>query len=111
MSEKAVIYGITEQPFRGDVQAWAIDGETGEPISSHVSSNDLYAKHDLGFADTPIEESEGHHKRNHEIYAAKYPQGYEMVWIGNYDGNRMISDLIGKYCASQKSKTDDKATV
>jgi hypothetical protein len=52
----------------GSVAALA---EDGEGIAGHFSSNESWAKHDIGINST----------WKHEIYQKKYPEGYELIWI------------------------------
>lgn len=45
--------------------------EDGEVLAQHCSSSAGYAKHDIGIGSTI----------KHDIYKAKYPEGYELVWL------------------------------
>jgi len=54
----------------GDVIGQAL-AEDGEGLASHLSSNESWAKHDMGLRGD----------RKHEIYKEHYPDGYELVWI------------------------------
>lgn len=47
--------------------------EDGTLLMMHVSSNPSWAMHDIGIT------SNSHH----DTYAARYPGGFEMVWLGN----------------------------
>lgn len=54
----------------GDVISQAI-AEDGTPLGSHLSSNESFAKHDMGITST----------WKHEHYAAHYPDGFDVVWV------------------------------
>lgn len=58
----------------GDVLACAL-AEDGQGLAQHLSSSVNFAKHDIGLTS----------EWKHEIYAAKYPDGYELVWAGSSD--------------------------
>lgn len=55
--------------------------EDGTCLASHVSSNEDWAKHDIGITSD----------WKHEDYRRHYPDGYELVWVddakpGNHSG-------------------------
>lgn len=67
------------QPIQGwgganDVIGRAL-AEDGEPLASHLSSGVGYSQHDMGLTS----------KWKHEIYAKKYPEGFELVWLDDPD--------------------------
>jgi hypothetical protein len=45
--------------------------EDGTGLTSHLSSNDSFSKHDMGITSD----------WKHDIYKEKYPSGYELEWI------------------------------
>lgn len=50
--------------------------EDGEFICGHISSSPKFSQSDMGYVgDT------GLGKQKHAKYAAKYPDGYELVWL------------------------------
>jgi hypothetical protein len=49
--------------------------EDGECICEHCSSSPWYAKHDIGF----------NSEWKHEKYLAKYPQGFQLIWLEQED--------------------------
>lgn len=55
-------------PMGCTVEALAEDGEV---VAVHFSSNESWAKHDIGLTSN----------WKHEYYKAKYPEGYELVWL------------------------------
>lgn len=89
-----VIYGITEHETRNGLQGYAIDGQTGEVLESHYCSSEGFAKNDLGFSKIPMEASAYFHKKVHETYSKKYPEGYRMEWIGFWKSNSKIIELV-----------------
>jgi len=54
----------------GDVIGYAL-GEDGQGLASHLSSNETWAKHDMGLTSD----------WKHEHYAKVYPNGFELIWI------------------------------
>ena len=69
------IYGFCQKsPYinPGDVQAVAIT-EDARIIASHISTNEKYARYDLGMSDDST--------RKHDIYDASFPDGWECVWV------------------------------
>lgn len=58
--------------------------EDGEFLASHISSNDTWAKHDIGV----------HSDWKHDAYKAHYPDGYEVVWV---DDPGHDPDLLAAY--------------
>lgn len=53
-----------------DVIVFAL-AEDGTGLGSHLSSNEVWAKHDIGLT------SDWHH----DAYREHYPDGYELEWI------------------------------
>lgn len=51
-----------------NVQALSEDGKF---LAGHISSNEGFAKHDIGVTSN----------RKHEIYKKEYPKGYELEWV------------------------------
>ncbi|MGG4266505.1 hypothetical protein [Peribacillus simplex] len=49
--------------------------EDGNHLAGHASSNGYFAKHDIGI------ESDW----KHELYKKHYPNGYELVWLDEYE--------------------------
>ena len=45
--------------------------ENGYFLAGHMSSNDVWAKHDIGITSD----------WKHDDYQKHYPQGYELVWV------------------------------
>lgn len=102
-----IIYGITEEPSNYGVQAYAMDGQTGEIMASHFCSSEGFAKSDLGFTDGPIidyiagDHSNPHstvsfHNERRRIYSTKYPDGFRLEWIGRFESKPEIVELKNK---------------
>ena len=97
------IYGITELPSPQGVQAYAIDGDTGELIDQHFCSSESFAKSDLGFTDplftyhhgapTSPHPTDTFNEKRHRRYAELYPDGYELVWVGYWQNDERIVPL------------------
>ena len=100
---KPIIYGILDSPQRYGVQAWAIDGQTGDLISQHFCSSEGFAKSDLGFTE-PLFNKMAFSDDTHttvrfnstqlEHYAGIYPDGYNLIWIGQWQNSQIIKNII-----------------
>lgn len=88
-----IIYGIIDTPTIVGVQAYAIDGDSGQVIESHFCSNESFAKDDLGFSDDPCKASSRFAQRRKQKYDSLYPNGYKLRWIGDWKENAMITKL------------------
>jgi len=75
----------------GDVIGQAL-AEDGEALASHLSSNESWAKHDMGLT--------GDWK--HEIYGEHYPDGYELVWIDDPSTDPRWQDALALNKAKHK---------
>lgn len=62
---------VWTQPYGHDVIGYAL-AEDGVALASHLSSSEMWARHDMGI--------DGDWK--HDRYRAHYPDGYELVWLG-----------------------------
>ena len=56
------------------------DGKLCE-IASHWSSNEDFAKHDIGLTSD----------WKHEIYKQEFPEGYELEWVDNLASHPVLS--------------------
>jgi hypothetical protein len=63
--------------------------EDGRCLCSHVSSNEGWAKHDIGITSD----------RKHEIYNEAFPGGWELVWVDDPDTHE---GLNGAYKLNQQ---------
>lgn len=55
----------------GDVIGYAL-AEDGDNLASHLCSGQHHVRHDMGITSD----------WKHETYNKKYPEGYELVWVG-----------------------------
>lgn len=86
-------YGvIRDAEITGDTIGYAL-AEDGECLASHWSSGVNWSKHDMGLTSD----------WKHDIYAKKYPDGYDLVWIdyGDLDNHE---DCQKAYQLNQKLK-------
>jgi len=100
---KPIIYGILDSPQRYGVQAWAINGQTGDIISQHFCSSEGFAKSDLGFTG-PLFNKAAFSDDSHstvsfnserlEKYSVLYPDGFDLIWIGSWQNNEIIKNII-----------------
>lgn len=56
----------------GDVIGYAML-EDGRAIASHLSSNEEFSKHDMGYTS----------RWKHDIYKGYCPEGFQLVWLEN----------------------------
>jgi hypothetical protein len=100
-----VIYGIIEAHSKTSVQAFAIDGQTGEIIRRCISSNANFALSDLGFSEPFMDKWDSFSNEPHstikfnssalEEYKKRYPDGFRLSWQGvAWRGNKSLVDLI-----------------
>lgn len=52
--------------------------EDGHGLASHLSSNEQWSKHDMGFA---------YSTWKHETYKEHCPEGFELIWIDDPDND------------------------
>lgn len=77
------IYVFPSHPDpRGDCAYFAV-AEDGEELASHVSSGVGFGKMDMGLT------MPNHSK--HDIYKAKYPNGYELEWVDDWKNHPFLS--------------------
>lgn len=99
-----IIYGILEEKSRIGVQAYSIDGQTGEIIDQHFCSSEGFAKSDLGFTDPLLLKWDSFSDETHSTvhfnakrkkkYLERFPNGYKMEWVGFWRNNPIVIKLI-----------------
>lgn len=94
------LYGILEPETPYGVQAFTLDLEKQEIVTSHFCSSEGFAKSDLGFNEPLFEKyafSDDVHSTvrfNSSVlqkYHELYPDGFELVWIGNTNAESFLS--------------------
>ena len=55
--------------------------EDGEVLAEHMSSNETWARHDMGFTSD----------WKHDAYKEHYPDGYELVWIESTENEEFLA--------------------
>jgi len=106
-SSLPIIYGILDLPTPFGVQAFAIDGKTGNIIDSHFCSSENFAKSDLGFTDPFMLKWDSFSDEPHSTtsfnaerkkkYMELYPNGYTLLWIGFWRNNSNVIRLMEKH--------------
>lgn len=66
----------------GDCAYLAV-AEDGEEIAFHVSSSPEFGRLDMGVNPTS--------RRNHDLYAKKYPGGYSLQWVDDWTKHPFLS--------------------
>jgi hypothetical protein len=103
--ELPVIYGIMDNQSPHGVQAFALDPQDETILNSHFCSSEGFAKSDLGFSGPlfeymPFTNNQDKHstvyfnEQVHKDYAAKYPDGYRMQWMGNWNHSEHLSQML-----------------
>ena len=82
--DKVFIYAYPSG-FKQYVVVQAIDKDR-HGIASHMSSNLTWAQHDMGIGSD----------WKHDIYSEKYPNGYELVWLGLIEDDWQMVEIAGK---------------
>jgi len=88
-----VIEGFIIEDTICDFGLEAIAVANGKIICSHFSSNEEFAKADLGFNHF-LPESAHNAIRKHESYLKIFPNGYEMKWCGIKKWNYLTSHIL-----------------
>ncbi len=73
--------------------------DDGQWLATHMSSNDEWAKYDIGIG----ADSNGQSKRKHDIYNAHFPDGWELEWIEQPVTHSGLHDALTKYKATRLS--------
>ena len=85
-------YGyIQDAEPTGDTMGYAFS-EDKELIASHVSSGINWTKHDMGITSD----------WKQAYYKEKYPEGYELVWLGQFDTVESAFKQIDKMKEGEK---------
>ena len=80
---KPKIYIFMANPFGPDCAMIAV-AEDGEEVAAHVSSTVDWGKVDMGL---------GASRNKHDLYAAKYPDGYELEWVEDWRDHPVLLKL------------------
>ena len=75
--------------------------EDGKVLAGHCSSSPGWARHDMG--------ADGHCTWKHELYAAHYPQGFEVEWVDDPTTHPGCREAIAR--ANAAAPPDTKATT
>jgi hypothetical protein len=80
---KPKIYVFPARPDpKGDCAYLAV-AEDGDDLASHVSSSPSWGKRDMGVAEGCT--------NNHDKYCEKYPDGYDLVWVDDWNTHPFLS--------------------
>jgi len=104
-SNLPVIYGIMGNQMQHGVQAFALDPQDETILNQHFCSSEGFAKSDLGFSGPlfeymPFTDNKERHSTSyfneqvHKDYAAKYPNGYRMQWLGNWNNSEDLCKML-----------------
>lgn len=94
MTDLQKIYGYIIQDSINASGLEAIAVANNKIIANHISSNEGFAKADLGFEHASP--SEHHNKRRHELFAKLFPNGYELIWVGEKTWQELTSEILIK---------------
>lgn len=102
--EKKKIYCFINSGKGTDWQNVQALTEDGVFIAGHISSNEGYAKHDIGLTSD----------WKHEIYEKEYPEGYELEWVDdpkNHEGILAAYEKYKKLDKKEASKNQPKVEI
>lgn len=85
---KPKIYIFVVGRFGEDYSMIAV-AEDGEEVAWHVSSTVDYGKYDMGL----VGSSQGPATKKHDLYRAKYPDGYELKWVEDWKTHPVLSRI------------------
>ena len=68
-----------------DVVVLAVSDDDGSLVAQHVSSSAEWAKSDIGITST----------RKHDLYAERFPNGYELEWVDDWTTHSRLKELAG----------------
>lgn len=85
LKAKSKIYLTCFPDGHSDVLGQAVR-EDGVPLAGHLSSDIGWAKHNLGLTSD----------WKHEIYQARCPEGYELIWIDDPHTDPRWQDVLAK---------------
>lgn len=71
------IYCFVNSGAGTDWQEVIAIAEDGHCLASHISSSQLWARHDIGVTSD----------WKHEHYKEHYPSGYELIWLNDPENN------------------------
>lgn len=73
--------------------------EDGDCLAGHTSSSDSWAMHDIGI----------NSDWKHDLYKAKYPEGYELVWLPSQEleSNVEFNNAIALNKAKSQSEVSE----
>jgi len=77
----------------GDVLVSAL-AEDGTFLAEHLSSSVDWAKRDIGFLPMAGQASP---TRKHDLYAAHYPDGYELEWVDEPKSHARLNCAYSKH--------------
>lgn len=90
--ELPVIYGIVDDQGQFGLQAFALDPQDETILANHFCSSESWAQSDLGF-----DGSETHFaKERNSIYKNKYPNGYKLEWLGNWNHSTSLTEMLDR---------------
>jgi hypothetical protein len=94
---KPKIYIFVSGMYGGDDYCMSAVAEDGECIAGHVSSSIEWGKRDMGL-------NGGTWK--HDLYANKYPDGYELEWVDDWKKHPFLSAQAEKNRAANAARKD-----
>jgi len=89
-----VIEGFIIEESICDFGLEAIAVANGKIICSHLSTNEAFAKADLGFDYAP--QSDHNATKKHQSYSQIFSNGYKMKWSGIKKWNYLTSHILIK---------------
>lgn len=92
--EKPKIRIFVASNWGSDLSMCAV-AEDGDEIANHISSNTAWGRLDMGLDGG---------SRKHDLYAKKYPDGYELVWVDDWRSDPFLMAQAEKNKAAALAK-------
>lgn len=84
MADQPRIYAFISNKFGPDDVCVRALAEDGTLLASHISSDVMWAKIDIGVGSD----------RKHDTYREHYPNGYELEWVDDVEGHAALREAI-----------------
>lgn len=106
MSGRPRIYCWVNSGAGTDFQTGVAIAEDGTGLAAHISSNDAWARHDMGAGSCHHRVCDCDRDRKHDLYAGHYPDGFEVVWVDDFHSRLRDDPRFAAAVAANQAKTE-----